>query len=132
MLESAKDALYDGKNENADDALLVLQTHGVTFSTFSVELPLVEAADNLKLAQLQARDGMHAEALTTLKLASDDLKKYEGLTGESRAKEVRKLHQEIDKLTKSLEAKKDLKRELEKAEGQISSWWETAVRWLKK
>lgn len=132
MLEAAKVDLNDGKNDYADDDLLVVQTDGISVSTCSVELPLVEAADNLVLAQIQVKDGLHEEALVTLKLASDDFKKYEKLAGESRAKEVRKLHQEIDKLTKNLEGEKDLKTAIEKTEELIKSWWDTAVSWFRK
>jgi hypothetical protein len=104
----------------------------VIFSFNEVELPLVEATDNLKLAQLQAKAGEHTEALATLKLASDDLKRYERITGESRGKEVRALYQEIDNFTKSHEGEKDLKKAMENSENMISSWWERAVKWFKK
>lgn len=131
LLEMAEKTIKDGKNADADAALLDLQTRGVIFSFTEVELPLVEATDNLKLAQLQAKSGEYAEALTTLKLASDDLKRYERITGESRSKEVRSLHQEIDKFTKSLEGEKDLKKAMENAEKEISSWTDRALKWLR-
>ena len=132
LLQVAKITIKEGKTAAADAALLDLQTRGVTFSFTEVELPLVEATDDLKLAQLQVKAGEHAEALATLKLASDDLKYYERITGESRGKEVRALHQEIDKFTKSLEGEKDLKTAMENAAKTISSWWDRAVKWFKK
>jgi len=49
-----------------------------------------------------------------------------------RNREASKLHQEIDKLTKSLAGRKDLKKTLEDAEEQISSWWNTVVKMVQE
>ena len=129
-LELAKAELGKDKNDNADSALLLIQSTGVTFEFDEVELPLIEAADNLKLAELEISEGKSAEARMTLKLASDDLKKYEQIAGESRAKEVRELHQKIDKLTATLE-KGNSAGALEKAKKEIASYWEHVVTWFK-
>ena len=51
-LELAKSELNKDKNDNADSALSLIQTAGVTFEFDEVELPLIEAADNLKLASV--------------------------------------------------------------------------------
>lgn len=132
MLERAKKNLNAGKTADASVALIVLQDQGIIFRSFSVELPLVEAADNLKLAQMELNEKNHVEALATLKLASDDLKKYETLTGNSRSKDVRALYQEIDKLTGSIKDEKDTKVQMEKSGQQIASWWNRTVKWFKK
>ena len=132
MLERAKKKINQDEADLADEELCALQTDGVTFSTYSIELPLAEASDNLILAQVQARDGLHDEALATLKLASKDLKKYELLTGESRAKEVRKLHQEIDELTKSLDHGKSITAWTKETEKRIATWWDRVAKWFKK
>ncbi len=84
------------------------------------------------LARLEAKEGKYAEALSTLKLASTDLKKYEELSGKSRAAEVKKLHKKIDELTDSLDGKSDLKSDMKNLEDKISSWWDRTVKWHKK
>ncbi len=131
MLEAAKKDLKAGKVEDADDDLFTLQDDAITFVSYMVELPLVEAADNLKLAQLQINDGLAAEALNALKLASDDLKDYEKEAGENRAKEVRQLHQEIDKLTKSVKNENGLMKIMGRSKKEIGIWWSKAVKWMR-
>ncbi len=130
-LDLAKTELEKDKSSNADSALAILQAEGVTFEFDEIELPLIEAANNLKLAELEVSEGKSKEASTTLKLASDDLKKYEQITGDSRAKEVRELHQKIDKLSESLEKADGLKSTLDKAKKEIASYWDHAVKWFK-
>ncbi|MDR4499220.1 MAG: hypothetical protein MRK02_15080 [Candidatus Scalindua sp.] len=132
MLEEAENALKNSKSDDAITDLETIQTQGVTFRFETAELPLVEGANNLKIAQLEVQEGKYPEALSTLKLASDDLKKYEQLAGESRGKEVHGLHQEIDKLTNSLDDEKDLKKAMKDIEKSISSWWGRATNWFKK
>lgn len=130
-LALAKTELEKDKNDNADSALALLQSAGVTFEFDEIELPLIEAADNLKLAELEISEGKREEAIITLKLASDDLKKYERIAGESRAREVRELHQEIDKLSESLEKEDGSKNTLDKAKKEISSYWDRVRKWFK-
>jgi len=130
-LALAKAELGKGKNDNADAALTLLQTTGITFEFDEVELPLTEAADNLKQAELEISEGKSEDARATLKLASDDLKKYEGNVGESRAKEVRELNQKIDTLASSLGKGDGSKSTLEKAKKEIASYWEHVVKWFK-
>lgn len=130
-LDLAKKELDRNKSSNADSALAMLQSEGVTFEFDEIEMPLVEAADNLKLAELEISEGKSEEARITLKLASDDLKKYEQITGESRAKEVRELHQKIDKLSESLEKGDGSKSTLDKAKKEIASYWDRVRKWFK-
>ncbi len=130
-LDLAKTELDKGKNSNADLALALLQSNGVMFELHEMEMPLVEAADNLKLAELEVSEGKSEEARLTLKLASDDLKKYERITGESRAKEVRELHQKIDKLSESLAKGDGSKSTLEKTKKEIASYWDHVRKWFK-
>lgn len=130
-LDLAKTELDKDKSSNADSALAMLQSEGVTFEFDEIEMPLVEAADNLKLAELEISEGKSEEARITLKLASDDLKKYEQITGESRAKEVWELYQNIDKLTESIEKGNNLESALEKAKKEIASYWDRVRKWFK-
>ncbi len=130
-LDLAKIELNNGRSSHADSALALLQSNGVVFELHEMEMPLVEAADNLKLAELEISEGKSEEARITLKLASDDLKKYEQIIGESRAKEVRELHQKIDRLSESLEKGDGSKSTLEIAKKEIASYWNHVRTWFK-
>ncbi len=130
-LTLAKEELQKGHFDNADVALALLQTEGVVFEYSAVELPLTEAADDLKLAQLEVSEGKTDQAQATLKRAYDNLKKYEAISGESRAKEVRQLNKEINKLSQSLARGDHSESALEKAGKEISSYWDRVVNWFK-
>ncbi len=123
----AKKALNDDKLDDADSALLEIQTRGVLFDLVEDHLPLREAADNLKLAEYEFNNGQAREAETALKMASDALKDYEKIAGENRAKDVKKLHQEIDGLSGKLRHQKDR----ESVTKKMSSWWDRIAKWLK-
>jgi len=126
-LTRAKKALEDNRSDDADLALLDIQTRGVLFGLVEEYLPLREAADNLKLAEYEFKNGQTKEALAALKVASDALKDYEKTAGENRSKDVKKLHQEIDDLSGKLEHQKDQKGVVKK----IASWWDRVTKWLK-
>jgi hypothetical protein len=128
MLTMAKQQIQDKKPDDADAALLAIQAHGVIFEFVEVDLPLETAADNLKLAEQELDQGRHEEAKAALAAATDALKEYEALAGESRSKEVRELHQEIDKVAQTLT--KDTEKEGMKKE--ISTWWDRVRAWFKK
>lgn len=130
-LTLAKSELEKGHFDNADLALALLQTNGVVFEFDEIELPLMEAADDLKLAQLEISEGKVEQAQATLKRASDNLKKYERITGESRARDVRELQKEIDSLSKSLAKGGHSESSLEKVGKTIASYWERVVKWFK-
>jgi len=130
-LTLARDELKKDHFDNADVALALLQAEGVVFEYSVMELPLTEAADDLKLAQLEISEGKAGQAQATLKRASDSLKKYESISGESRAKEVRKLHKQIDKLARSLAKGDHSESALKKAGKEIASYWERVVKWFK-
>ena len=130
-LALAKEELKKGHFDNADTALALLQTEGVVFEYSAVELPLTEAADDLKLAQLEISEGKTNQAQATLKRASEHLKKYEVISGESRAKEVRKLNEEIDRLSQSLAKGDHSESALKKAGKEIASYWDRVVNWFK-
>jgi hypothetical protein len=130
LMEGADKSIRSGNYEDADAALLDLETRAVTFTYSEAQLPLIAAADSLKRAQLQIKSGENAQALSTLKLASDELKKYEQITGGNRGKEVRVLHHEIDNYIKTLEGEHHLKKTMENTDKMISSWWDRAVKWF--
>jgi len=113
--------------DDADSALLKIQTRGVLFDLVEDYLPLREAADNIKLAEYEFKNGQAKEAETALQVASDALKDYEKIASENRAKDVKRLHQEIDDLSGKLEHPKDQAGVAKK----MASWWERVAKWLK-
>lgn len=126
-LGRAKKALKDNKLDEAGSALLAIQTGGVLFDLVEEHLPLREAADNLKLAEYEFKYGQTIEAKDSLKVASDALKDYEKIVGELRAKDAKKLHQEIDDLSAKLDQQNDREGVLKK----MASWWNRVAKWLK-
>jgi hypothetical protein len=122
-LETAKKDLHDGKAGEADEALRAVQTN-VILEFETAKLPLVRAADNLKLAQYELQEGHQDAARTALNEASDALQAYEGHAGKHRTGEVKQLRQEIEQLTASLYQNPN------EAKGMISSWWDRLVKWL--
>jgi len=126
-LGRAKKALEDKKPDDAAMALLDVQTRGVLFSLVEEHLPLREAADNLKLAEYEFKYGQATEAKASLKVASDALKDYEKIAGELRAKDVKKLHLEIDDLSGKLDQQTDREGVVKK----MASWWDRVAKWLK-
>lgn len=116
---------------NADAALLTLQAGAVMFEYEEIDLPLEQAADNLKLAEAEMKAGRHREANQALRAASDELKQYEKSAGESRAKEVRQLHQEIEKLTTELAKGKPTDKQAEEHSATIANLWQRVTKWFK-
>jgi len=130
MLNRAKRDLDEGKTEPADEALLALQSEGVLFLYAEIDLPLEEAADNLKLAEIEMKEGRQAEAKAALHVAIDELKRYEKLVGEKRSTEVKALHQEIDKFTAELGKGELSEADRQKHASRISEWWQRATKWF--
>lgn len=126
-LQSAKQALGDNKLDAADSALMDIQERGMVFGLVEDYLPLREAADNLKLAENELKDGQSQEAKAALKVASDALKDYEETAGKHRSKEVKQLHQEIDALSEKLDHQPDDREGVVK---KIGSWWDRVAKWL--
>lgn len=131
LLGVARQAVNDGKLDAADAALLALQSRGVLLEFEEVDLPLEEAADNLKLAEIEMKEGRTAEAKAALHVAIDQLKRYEKLVGDHRSAEVKALHQEITKLTNELEKGMPSESDRKKLAAEISQWWNSATKWFK-
>lgn len=131
MLNRAKQFLHDGKFSEADEALLTVQSGGVLFEYEEIDLPLEEAADNLKLAEIEMAQGRHAEAGAALNVAIEQLKKYEKFAGENRGAEVKALHQEITKLTAELDKGNISEADQQKHASKISEWWHRSAKWFK-
>jgi len=122
-LETAKKDLHDGKLGDADEALRAVQTN-VILEVETAKLPLVRAADNVKLAQYELQEGHQEKARAALNEASDALQEYQRDAGKHRAAEVKQLRQEIEQLTASLHQNSS------EAKGMISSWWDRLVKWF--
>lgn len=131
MLAAAGRSLAGEKVAEADEALLSIQDEGVLFEREEIDLPLEEAADNLKLAEVEIKEGRLDAAKVALHVAIDQLKRYEKLVGEKRGAEVKALHQEIDKLAAELEKAELSEAELQKLASTISNAWQRATKWFK-
>jgi hypothetical protein len=90
------------------------------------DLPLVKAADNLKLAEFELHAGNDEAAQTALNAASDALKQYEKTAGETRSLEVKTLQTEIDGVANNLV------RHHDDAQQKVSHWWDRVVAWFHK
>jgi len=75
--------------------------------------------------------GHHDAAKAALNIAADELKKYEKQFGENRSKEVKALHEEISKMTATLDKGKPSEKESKKHAGAISIMWQKVTKWLK-
>ena len=129
-LQQAKTELHKGKYKDADAALAFLQTAGTTLAFEEIEMPLAEAVDNLKLAELEVSAGKSNDARATLNLASYDLQKYQQVVNKNRAKEVGALHQKITSLAESLKGNHS-ESDLQQARKEIASYWKHVVQWFK-
>ncbi len=132
MLALASKELGEDKIKQADSALHSLQAGGVLLELEEIDLPLKQSADNLKLAEIEMKDGRHDEARAALQEAIDDLKDYEEQVGEKRGEEVKALHEEITKLTAELEKDKPSPAETQKLATTISRWRDSVSKWFTK
>jgi hypothetical protein len=124
-LRLAAQALKDGDTDRADAALGTV-LGAVIFRYDVADVPLVQAADNLKVAEFELQQGDQGAVQAALSAATDALKQYERVAGDSRSREVKKLHTEIDDVAK------DLARNQDKAKESIAHWWDRVVGWFHK
>ena len=132
MLAVAQKFLDAKKVKQADTELMMLLARSVVFVYDEVDLPLEEAADNLKLAEWELKNGQRKDAKAALHTAMDQLKAYEREVGESRAKEVKALHQEIEKLTHELGEEEASEETNKEHAAKVESWWQRATKWFRK
>ena len=130
MLTAARKELSENKLDLADRALHTLQAGGVLFEFDEIDLPLKQAADNLRLAEIELKDGRLEEARAALHEAIDDLKGYEEQVGDQRSEEVNALHTEIAKLTVQLEGGSIARAEAQKIGTAIGRWRDTVRKWF--
>ena len=125
-LQSAEDLIKQGDTKGATAALQDILTTGVIFQFSSMDEPLVRAMDNLRLAEAELKANHPDVAKNALAGASDALKNYEKMTGDTRSAEVKQLYSEIDEETKSIAQEKP-----ETFSPKVSDWWGRVLNWLK-
>jgi hypothetical protein len=125
-LQSAQDLIKQGDTKAATAALQDILATGVIFQFSSVDEPLVRAMDNLRLAESELKADHPDEAKNALAGASDALKTYEKMTGDTRSKEVKQLYQELDEETKNVAQEKP-----ETFSPKVSGWWGRIHNWMK-
>ena len=131
LLREAKKSLADGDLKQADIALSNIQAMAVLLEYDEIDLPLAQAADNLKLAETEMKVGRYDAAKAALDAANDELEKYEKQTGETRSKEVKALHKEIRELTLELDRGKPSEEDAQRHASRISDWWGRATKWFR-
>jgi hypothetical protein len=128
-LETAAKQLREANIEGAGATLLSVPTDGVIYKMAEVDLPLEQAAANLKLAEYDISVDRVDAAEAELKAAADSLKAYE--LGEGRfAEEARHMHQGIDTLVESLGDATASAQGRNDVEEKIVGWWEEIAEWL--
>lgn len=132
MLAVAEKLVDEKKFQQADLQLMMLLARGVVFIYDEIDLPLEEAADNLKLAELELKDGRRNEAKAALHVAIDQLKAYEKKVGENRGKEIQALHQEIEKLMKELGEGEATEESNKEHAATVEDWWHQVTMWFRK
>lgn len=124
-LLQAQDLIKRGDTKAATAALQDIQRDGVIFEFSSFDLPLARTMDNLRLAESELRNKQPVAAKGALMAASDSLKQYEKIAGESRSGEVQQLQKEIDDAMKNL-----AQADQGDAPKKIQQWWSTVLGWL--
>ena len=109
----------------------MIQTAAVLFEYDEIDLPLAQAADNLKLAEAEIKIGRFDAAKAALHAAVEELEKYEKQSGETRSKEVAALHKEIRELTAELEKGRPTDADAQRHAARISGWWDRARKWFR-
>lgn len=132
MLAQAKASLADNKVEDAGSALLAIQSQGVLVEFAEIDLPLEQAADNLKLAEEELLEGRRDAATTALHAAQDELERYKDQSGDNRAKEVKELQEEIEKLATEMNQGELSKQDSKKHASKAAELWQRMTKWFKK
>jgi hypothetical protein len=124
-LQAAEDLIKQGDTKGATAALQDILGNGVIFTFSTMDEPLVRAMDNLRLADSEFMAKHPDQAKAALAGASDALKNYEKLTGDTHSKEVALLHREIEGVAANLAAEKP-----ETFSKKVSDWWSRCLNWL--
>lgn len=124
-LENAKAALTKGKFDAAAKDLATIQ-EGVTIAYALENGPLVDAREDLVLAQIHMDAGLRKEAQLALNDASASLTRYAKAGGKYQ-EEAQNIRAEIAALTKEIEQSKE--GPLEKVKEKIMGWWDRVRSW---
>jgi hypothetical protein len=123
-LEAAQAALYRGDFAAADSDLTGVQ-QAVTKKTYSGELPLVQARDNLTLARGRALAGNYKDTILPLESASRALDRFaQSHLGTSQANRAEEMHIQIDALAQHIT------KDHATAVDQITGWWDQVADWF--
>lgn len=129
-LHAALKALESGKPQNADEALADLQANAVILELVEADVPLKEAVDYLRIAELQAKAGHIHKAKSALQQASEKLKAYEGTFGIAGSTEVKAMQTEIQRVSAELEKAAASEAERHKLAAAISDCWRKVTGWF--
>ena len=124
-LQTAEDLIKKDDTKAATAALQDILATGVIFEYSSMDQPLARAMDNLRLAESELKADHPDQAKNALAGASEALKNYEKMTGDTGSKDVKKLYQELDEETKTVAQEKP-----ETFSPKVSDWWGRVKNWL--
>lgn len=126
-LNLARDLIKDNKIGQAMDALHEIQVAGVIFEFSRIDEPLVQAMDNLRLAESEMKSNHPQQAKDALDSAMDALQTYEKLTGDKHSKDVQQLRNEIHEVRTNLN-----NHTPQSFTEKISDWWNRCRNWFNK
>ena len=126
-LLAAQDLLKAGDTVAAKLALQDIENNGVIFEFSATRMPLARAMDNLRLAESELKNNHPDQAKATLGAATDALKNYETVTGDSRAKDVKQLQEQINEVANNIG-----RYNPKSFSKKVSEWWDKVVDWLDK
>jgi hypothetical protein len=126
-LLAAQDLLKAGDTAAAKLALQDIENNGVIFEFSATRMPLARSMDNLRLAESDLKNNHPDQAKAALGAATDALKNYETVTGDSRAKDVKQLQEQINEVANNIGQYNP-----ESFSKKVSEWWDKVVGWLDK
>jgi len=132
MLAQAKASLASDKITVADSALLAIQAQGVLVEFAEIDLPLEQAADNLKLAEEELLVGRRDAAVIALNASHDELERYKSQSGEYRTEDVAALQKEIEQLTTELKTGNVSAKDSKTHASKVAGFWQRMTKWFKK
>lgn len=128
-LETAATQLRADDTDGAIKALLAVETESVIFELTEVDLPLEEAAANLKLAEYDVSEDRIDAAAVNLVTAAEALKVYELAEGRH-ADDARQMQTQIDTFVESLGDATGNAQGRGELEEKIASCWKEIAGWL--
>ncbi|MHB8481453.1 MAG: YfdX family protein [Nitrospiria bacterium] len=126
-LKIADEALKNGKPDDADKVLALIERDGVLFSIDERDRPLLQARENLMEAKTLFAEGKIQDTKVALQSASDAIAEYQAHAQGSRSGQAGALRNEINTLGQEIhQDNKDRQSVLKK----ITGLWDKLIHWF--